>query len=202
MKTLVLGGFLGSGKTTVLLQLARYIVHTSKSTSQYKLIILENEIGQAGVDDKLFRANQLTVENLFSGCACCSMSGQLVDTVLAIQEQFDPDWLILEATGVAYPKNIRDNFQTHLSIPTRICTLADASRWERLLLPMKNVITQQLEGADVILLNKCDLVSPEKRMAAEKSIRSFNEDAVFYPISAAEPIDEKIWKEILGGDLL
>lgn len=65
MKVLILSGFLGSGKTTALLKLAHYIVEHSESDSKYKIVILENEVGEVGIDDKLLRSDGYDVENLF-----------------------------------------------------------------------------------------------------------------------------------------
>ena len=75
MNVLILGGFLGSGKTTSLMQLAKYLVATSPAEKENKVMILENEIGQVGIDDEFLRSGGFQVSNLFSGCACCTVSG-------------------------------------------------------------------------------------------------------------------------------
>ena len=67
MKVLILGGFLGSGKTSLLLQLAYYMTGHLSGDKKYQVVILENEIGEEGIDDKLLRGNGYQVENLFSG---------------------------------------------------------------------------------------------------------------------------------------
>ena len=103
MKVLILGGFLGSGKTSLLLQLAYYITGNALNDKKYQVVILENEVGEEGIDDKLLRGNGYQVENLFSGCACCTLSGELLSTVSKIEKELQPDWLILETTGLAYP---------------------------------------------------------------------------------------------------
>ncbi len=73
MKVLILGGFLGSGKTTSLMRLARYIVSTTKSDKKTKLIFLENEGGEFGIDDAYLRSGGFRVDNLFS-CARAARS--------------------------------------------------------------------------------------------------------------------------------
>lgn len=107
MKVLILGGFLGSGKTSLLLQLAYYMTGHLSGDKKYQVVILENEIGEEGIDDKLLRGNGYQVENLFSGCACCTLSGELLSSVSNIEKQLQPQWLILETTGLAYPHLIQ-----------------------------------------------------------------------------------------------
>ncbi len=75
-------------------------------------MILENEVGEEGIDDKLLRGNGYQVENLFSGCACCTLSGELLSTVSKIEKELQPDWLILETTGLAYPHLIQKTWLT------------------------------------------------------------------------------------------
>ena len=104
MKVLILGGFLGSGKTSLLLQLAYYITGHALNDKKYQ------------------------VENLFSGCACCTLSGELLSTVSKIEKELQPDWLILETTGLAYPHLIQKNLADSMALSSRICIVADASR--------------------------------------------------------------------------
>ena len=101
MRVIILGGFLGSGKTSVLLQLARYLVDNEKNSfSEVKVAIIENEIGDVGIDDKVIVNQGFSVTNLFAGCACCSLSGELVYNIKTIQKELNPEWLIIEATGI------------------------------------------------------------------------------------------------------
>lgn len=116
MKVLILGGFLGSGKTTLLLQLARYMVGELQGKSQYKVVILENEVGKEGIDDKLLKGNGFDVENMFNGCGCCTLAGELVGAADRIQTLYQPEWLIVETTGLAYPGLIQDNLKNGMGI--------------------------------------------------------------------------------------
>ena len=103
-KLLIIGGFLGSGKTSVILQLAKHLVGPT-SDSHAKVVILENEIGTVSIDDKTLSNTGLNVEPMFSGCVCCTMAGELVVNVGSIITRLAPDWIILETTGMAYPNN-------------------------------------------------------------------------------------------------
>ena len=198
MQVLILSGFLGSGKTSALLPLARYIVDNSTSESENKVMILENEVGEIGVDDAFLRSGGLQVDTLFSGCVCCTVSGEMISVVDRIQEEYDPDWLILETTGVAYPKKIQDTLRYSCELDSRICVLVDAARWKRLLIPMQALLSGQIVGSDAVLVNKIDLVDEEMLAAIDADIRNFEPDATIVHISALAPVEPTIWNTVLG----
>ena len=98
MRIIILGGFLGSGKTSVLLQLARYLVDKEKeSSAEFKVAIIENEVGDVGIDDKVLVSEGFSVSNLFAGCACCTLSGELVYSIRNIGKELNPEWLIIDS---------------------------------------------------------------------------------------------------------
>ena len=198
MKVLILGGFLGSGKTTLLLSLARYLVDSSRSGSVYKVVILENEVGREGIDDKLLRGNGFNVENLFNGCACCTLAGELVSAAYEIEKEYAPDWLIVETTGLAYPGLIQDNLSAGIGMESRVCTVVDVSRWKRLMNAMRELFVGQTERADVILMNKTDLVSEQVLNDVERDIAKMNPDAVRIATSAVGHVEDYIWDVVLG----
>lgn len=198
MKVLILSGFLGSGKTSALLPLARYIVERSASDRENKVMILENEVGEIGIDDAFLRGGGLQVDILFSGCACCTVSGELVTVVDRLKTEYAPDWLILETTGVAYPKKIQDTLRSVCGIESRIAVLVDAARWKRLLVPMHGLLTGQLVGSDAVLVNKIDLVDAAALEQVDADIRGFEPDAKIVHISALAPVDPKLWDTVLG----
>ena len=198
MKVLILGGFLGSGKTTLLLSLARYLVDSSSSGSVYKVVILENEVGREGIDDKLLRGNGFNVENLFNGCACCTLAGELVSAAYEIEKEYAPDWLIVETTGLAYPGLIQDNLSAGIGMESRVCTVVDVSRWKRLMNAMRELFVGQTERADVVLMNKTDLVSEQVLNDVERDIAKMNPDAVRIATSAVGHVEDYIWDVVLG----
>ncbi|BFK24923.1 MAG: GTP-binding protein [Blautia producta] len=198
MKVLILGGFLGSGKTTLLLSLARYLVDSSRSGSVYKVVILENEVGREGIDDKLLRGNGFNVENLFNGCACCTLAGELVSAAYEIEKEYAPDWLIVETTGLAYPGLIQDNLSAGIGMESRVCTVVDVSRWKRLMNAMRELFVGQTERADVVLMNKTDLVPEQVLNDVGKDIAKMNPDAVRIATSAVGHVEDYIWDVVLG----
>lgn len=189
---------MGSGKTTLLLSLARYLVDSSRSGSVYKVVILENEVGREGIDDKLLRGNGFNVENLFNGCACCTLAGELVSAAYEIEKEYAPDWLIVETTGLAYPGLIQDNLSAGIGMESRVCTVVDVSRWKRLMNAMRELFVGQTERADVILMNKTDLVSEQVLNDVERDIAKMNPDAVRIATSAVGHVEDYIWVVVLG----
>ncbi len=199
MKILILGGFLGSGKTSVLLQLAQYLVQQYPGSQKSPVAIIENEIGQISIDDKLLRGNGYTVRDIFSGCVCCSLNSDLLSGVQEIKNTIDPEWLIIEATGVAFPDKIAESLFTNLGIVAQIVTLVDASRWQRIRMPLAHLIEGQLSDAHLILINKTDLVEETVLREVEAELRELNSDAAIYLISGIKPIDERLLKVIQNG---
>lgn len=198
MKIVILGGFLGAGKTSVVIQLAKCVVGDNPEQAA-KVVIIENEIGAVSIDDKVLRSGGYEVANMFSGCVCCTMSGELVIGLHEIMRDLKPELIIMEATGVAYPHNIRETIMQ--SLPDVDCTVTcvtDAKRWQRLLRPMEMLLKDQLDAADVILINKVDLVDAETLTEVEASIKTFNDQAKFFKISAMEAIPAEIFAAMLG----
>jgi G3E family GTPase len=198
MKIIILGGFLGSGKTTALLQMARYLVSQCSGDAVNKVIIVENEIGEVGVDDKYLRAGGLSVTNLFSGCACCTISGDLTAAVLGIREKDDPEFLIIETTGVAYPLNMRENLARALGVESRIVIMADAARWTRLFASLGELLRGQIEKSDAVLINKCDLADGGALDKIESDILGLERNAKIFRVSALSEIPSGVWSAATG----
>lgn len=166
----VITGPLGSGKTTLL----RHILDTVSR----KIAILMNEFGEIAIDTKIIQGKNVEMADLGGGCVCCSLLGEFEAAVDEIIATVDPDHIILETTGVAEPDAIVFDIQESLTQVRLdgVVTVFDADAM--LKYPRIGHTTQlQLEAADVILLNKVDLVSATELEAMEKTLRSFNEVA-------------------------
>ena len=197
MRFLIIGGFLGSGKTSFLLHMAKHLVQVRGIR---KVAILENEVGQVSVDDKILDSTGLQIRVMFAGCVCCTMAAELPITVKMIQKEVDPDWIIMEATGVAFPDNIRENLEKYLDEPPQILCLVDAKRWRKLLGPMAHLLPFQLKGAHRILVNKIDLVSREEVDWIKESIAAFNDTAPIETFSAIDSVPAEILDRIVDWD--
>ena len=198
MKFLIIGGFLGSGKTSLLLRLA---ARMRDGLGVGKIVILENEIGQVSVDDRVLAGAGYSVRGMTAGCVCCTLAGELPLTVKAIEKDMDPDWIIMEATGMAFPQNVKENLSDTLGIDARIYCLVDAKRWPRLLKPMAHLLPMQLKEADAVLINKIDLLDETALAAVRESVAGFcAPETRIFPVSINGGIDEGVLDFILGRD--
>lgn len=195
MKIIVLGGFLGSGKTTVLLQFAAYLIARSTEKTDIPVVILENEISEAGVDNQLLTQNDFTVENIFSGCICCTSAAQMEDTIRLIEEKYHPEWLLIEATGMASPDLIRQEIRADLNANAAILALADAKRWKRVVRAMPDFVESQLHDADVILVNKIDLVDEGELSEVCAQAAAYQPSALLCPVCALQPQGDDFWEK-------
>ena len=127
MKILIISGFLGAGKTTFIKELAR---RTKK-----EIAIFENEYGTSGVDgDILKEATNVNIWELTEGCICCSVKGDFAASVLTIANTVNPDYLVIEPTGVAMLSNLITNLSQieyeHIKLMAPI-SIVDALSLER-----------------------------------------------------------------------
>ena len=193
---LILSGFLGSGKTTVLLRLIEHL--RAKHGEGYRIAIIENEIGSASVDAGVISEAGYSVTEMLSGCVCCTLIGQLVPAIQKLAEELGPDLIILEATGVATPASMRDNIAKYGGCPVRVVTLVDASRWQKILLALRILLENQVEPADVVCVNKCDLADEEQLAEVERTVREMNAAAPIVYASAVSPMDAADLDKIVG----
>ena len=194
MRLLSVCGFLASGKTTLILEIAKRLKPAFE-----KIVILENEVGQIGIDDKYLRRNGLEVQELFGGCICCSLASDLVTTLEKIETTFQPDLTILEATGIARPDDLADSVSKYCTVveDNRVLTIVDGVRYDMLIQVMEPLITAQIEAADIIAINKIDVMNEEEISIVEERIRQLNGKSRILPISA----DKNVNLEALIGEL-
>ena len=186
MKLLLIGGFLGSGKTTLLLQIASRL-----SADSLKIAIIENEVGQIGIDGQYLRREGMEVQELFGGCVCCTLTVDLVSTLEKLKRLFNPDTVILEATGVALPGDILPVVREYAPMveEIRVILLVDAFRYEMLLEMMTPMVTAQIGAADIVAINKIDEVEEKAVDIIRKSVQTLNGDARVVAISAEKGLN-------------
>ena len=186
MKLLLISGFLGSGKTTLLLEIARRLTAASE-----KIAIVENEVGEVGIDGQYLRREGLEVQEMFGGCICCTLSVDLVTTLKKLDQSFKPERVILEATGVARPGDIIPNVRRYASMVDEIAALVlvDGPRYEMLLEVMNPLVTAQIGAADVVVINKIDEMDGAGIDGIRRSINDLNEGVRVVPISAEKQIN-------------
>ena len=156
---LLLTGFLGAGKTTLLKRILSWEADLSET------VVLVNEFGDIGIDGALLKDSGSDVIELTSGCICCTLSADLHQSLTRIWNRFKPRRILIESSGVADPKSIAPVLQepglSQLMDLKKTVTVLDADFWEARE-AFGPLFYNQLEMADLILLNKIDLAEQEK----------------------------------------
>ena len=179
MKIHIIGGFLGSGKTTLIMAMAeRYIEKGLKVT------ILENEAGEIGVDGAVLRNKGLDAVELTNGCICCTLTGTLQSTMRSIERDIDPDILIIEPTGLALPHKVIEMIRgTVDDEKVSIIGVCDAVRFPLLVEKKEEFIRMQLSKSDVLWINKIDSVSGDEIGKVKEWLSSICPKVPVYPLS-------------------
>jgi len=170
----ILSGFLGAGKTTLL-------NHILSNQQGVKTAVLVNEFGEIGIDNDLVVTTDEDMVELSNGCICCSINDELMEAVERVIERPEPlDYIVVETTGLADPLPVAMTFLgSELRDQTRldsIITLIDAENFDDVVLDTEVGRAQVIYG-DILLLNKCDLVSEERLEAVEQQLRDVKNDA-------------------------
>src|SRR5882724_3910862 len=163
-------GPLGSGKTTLL----RHILATRPA----KIAIVMNEFGEIAIDTKVIDGKNVRIAELGGGCVCCSLLGEFEAAVKEIIEKIDPDIIVVETTGVAEPEALAFNIQEALPQcrTDGIVSVADADGLVRFP-EIGHTTGLQFESADILLLNKIDLVDRHQIEPLETKLREMNPTA-------------------------
>ena len=165
----IVTGFLGSGKTTL-------VNHILAQQHRLKVAVMVNEIGDIAIDNELIIGAADGMVELANGCICCSINNDLADAIFRVlQRETRVDYLIVEASGLADPLPIvltflRSEFRERTRLDS-VVALADAASFSLDLFDSKAAINQ-LRYADIVLLNKCDLVGADRAAAVEAKIRA------------------------------
>ena len=180
----VLTGYLGAGKTTLLNRIL-----TEQHGRKYAVVI--NEFGELGVDNDLVVDTDEEVFEMNNGCICCTVRGDLIRIVGGLMKRRDRfDGIIVETTGLANPAPVAQTFFVDETVRARtrldaIVTVVDAKHLP-LRLADSHEAADQIAFADVIVLNKLDLVSPAELDAVEAQIRKINRFATIHRATRAD----------------
>lgn len=199
MKVILLGGFLGSGKTSVLLQLAAYMAGQGNAPGA-RVAIIENEIGDVSIDGRMMERHGFSVKNLFAGCICCTLTGDLVSGMHEIHEAYAPEWVIIETTGLAFPGRIVETIQKYAPYceEVRTVVVVDAERYEELADAMRPLMEGQIGPAGLLLLNKTDLVDGETLKRVRECLRETAPEAEILNVSACADMGAGVCGRVFG----
>ena len=190
----ILSGGLGAGKTTLLNHLL------TVGGDRYDIAVLVNDVGEMNVDAELIEnGSELSMDDdgiteLSNGCICCGLQNELDQELRRLAFDADFDHLVIEASGISDPVPIAQRFleparaSTLYDLDTTV-TVVDAAQFHRAFVrgdpikstdddakPLSDLLAEQVEFCDVLVLNKCDLVSDDERRAVERVLRTLHPD--------------------------
>ena len=182
----VLGGFLGAGKTTLLNRIL-------SGSHGVRCAVLVNDFGELAVDGSLVAAHDGETVTFANGCVCCSMGDDLVDTLdRLLDADRPPEHILVEASGVADPRPVADVATLHPGLSRDlVVVLADVETVRERYGDhrLRDTVARQLAAADLLVLNKCDLVAEDEIGKAESWARGRSHAPTIRSVDADVPME-------------
>ncbi|KAF2281001.1 cobalamin synthesis protein/P47K:Cobalamin synthesis protein-like protein/P47K [Westerdykella ornata] len=171
----IITGFLGSGKTTLILNLIPQLPKT------YKLALLKNEFGDVAIDSQLASSSAISgVQELLNGCICCNLVGQLSDALETLANDVKPDRIVIETSGSAFPATLamevnRLAKETGRYVLDGVMSVIDVENWKGY---EDTSVTAKMQAryTDLIVLNKWEMVSERRLEDVEDAILALEVD--------------------------
>ena len=170
----IFSGFLGAGKTTLIKKLIK------EAFAGEKLVLIENEFGEIGVDGGFMQEAGITVNELNSGCICCSLVGDFAEALKQVDEQYHPDRILIEPSGVGKLSDVAKAVERANLADAKInslTTVVDANKCKMYMKNFGEFFGDQIESAACIIFSHVDLTSPEKLKTATELVRARNANA-------------------------
>ena len=189
----IFSGFLGAGKTTLIKKLI------AEAYAGEKLVLIENEFGEINIDGGFLKESGIEISEMSAGCICCSLVGDFNKALREVVEQFHPDRILIEPSGVgklsdvivAVERTVGECPELKLN---SYVTVADASKVKVYMKNFGEFYNNQIEAAGTIILSRTQKLSQEKLEAAAAMLREKNPDAAIL----TTPWDELDGKTILS----
>ena len=186
----IFSGFLGAGKTTLIKKLI------NEAYAGEKLVLIENEFGEIGVDGKFLEDAGVQITEMNSGCICCSLVGDFGKALNKVTQEYAPDRIIIEPSGVGKLSDViravQGSGDKDLELNS-FTTVVDAGKCKMYMKNFGEFFNDQIEHAQTIILSHTGLVSEEKTAKAVEMIREHNANAVIVTTE---------WDKLSGAQLL
>ncbi len=188
----IISGFLGAGKTTLIKKLL------AEAYAGEKLVLIENEFGEISVDGGFLNDSGVQISEMSSGCICCSLVGDFGRALRSVEEQYHPDRILIEPSGVGKLSDViravedasAENGKLRLN---SFITVVDAGKCKTYMKNFGEFFNNQVENAQCIILSRTGKLSAEKTSAAVALLREHNTDAVIITTP---------WEELSGAQIL
>lgn len=188
----IVSGFLGAGKTTLIKKMLQ------EAYQGEKLVLIENEFGEISIDGGFLKDAGVQISEMSSGCICCSLVGDFGKALKEVQEQFHPDRILIEPSGVGKLSDViravenvaAENEAMELN---SFITVADGTKCKVYMKNFGEFFNNQVESAGTIILSRTQKMTEEKLAAAVALLREHNPEAVIITTP---------WEQITGAQIL
>ena len=188
----IISGFLGAGKTTLIRKLIQ------EALAGQKIVLIENEFGEIGIDGGFLKDAGINITEMNSGCICCSLVGDFGEALHQVVEQFHPDRIIIEPSGVGKLSEVRiavENVAEECDLEVNsLVAVADAQKVKMYMKNFGEFYNDQIGSAGTIVLSRTQKVAADKLDDAVAMIREKNADATVI----TTPWDDLDGKKILA----
>ena len=184
----IFSGFLGAGKTTLIKKLIK------EAYNGEKLVLIENEFGEIGIDGGFMQEAGIQVNEMNSGCICCSLVGDFAEALEKVKKEYAPDRILIEPSGVGKLSDVIravEGVTDEKTILNSFCAVADAKKCKMYMKNFGEFYNDQIENASCIILSHTASLSEDKLSECVKLIREHNKDAQIITTDWEE-IDGKI----------
>ncbi|EPY2273102.1 GTP-binding protein [Clostridium sporogenes] len=174
IKVNLVSGFLGAGKTTLIKKIL-------ENVKEEKVIIIENEFGEVAIDGDLIKKEGFDVFELRSGCICCMMKQDFEDSLQKVIEEYKPDRIIIEPTGISSLSQLldileKDNFKDRININS-VITVVDGTSYLEEKDAFGEFYMDQVKNAKTLIVSKTQIVDKSTLKEVKESLREFNKKA-------------------------
>ncbi|RKM61303.1 GTP-binding protein [Butyrivibrio sp. CB08] len=188
----IISGFLGAGKTTLIKKLLK------EALAGTKVVLIENEFGEIGIDGGFLKEAGIEITEMNSGCICCSLVGDFETSLKQVMEQYAPERILIEPSGVGKLSDVMRAIQNiadadeNMELNSAV-TVVDATKAKVYIKNFGEFFINQIENAGTVILTRCDKADQAKIETAVELIREHNKKATII----TTPLDQISGKEIL-----
>ena len=194
----IFSGFLGAGKTTLIKKLIK------ESFAGQKVVLIENEFGEIGIDGGFLKESGIQINELNAGCICCSLVGDFRAALQQVVEQYHPDRIVIEPSGVGKLSDVTravEGVAEHLDVQlSSFVTVADVNKVKMYMKNFGEFYDDQISHASCILLSRTQTASEEKIAAAVAMLREKNPTATIVTTAWDHLTGEQILKAMSTKD--
>ena len=173
----IISGFLGAGKTTLIKKLI------AESFSGQKVVLIENEFGEIGIDGGFLKEAGIEITEMNSGCICCSLVGDFKSALKKVIDEYTPDRIVIEPSGVGKLSDVakaveRVNEDEEAVVINSMVTVVDGKKARMYMKNFGEFFNNQIESAGTVIISRTQDMSQEKLDEAMGLIREHNKESV------------------------